>query len=74
MTLKPYLEPRQTLLREPTEYEDLFATSLESAFANGASSLEELVASLNRSGPRPQHAIEWTVALLDAELARFAEI
>lgn len=69
-----YLEPRQTLLREPTLYEELLAAALESAFSQGARSLEEIVAVLNQGGPRPQHEIEWTVPLLDTELARLAEI
>ncbi len=69
-----YLEPRQTPHREPTAYEELLATALESAFSRGACSLEELATALNQGGPRPQHETEWTAPLLEAELARLAEI
>ncbi|MCK9509296.1 MAG: hypothetical protein M0Q54_12730 [Pigmentiphaga sp.] len=74
MHTSPYLEPRQTLHREPTAYEDLLATGLQSAFSKGATTLEALAESLNRGGPRPQHEMEWTASLLETELARLAAI
>ena len=56
----PYLEARQHLLREPTEWEDDLASTIENAFAKGHWELEELVAALNRSRVRPRQGGTWT--------------
>ena len=65
-----YLEPHQARRRPPTTYEDLLGDAIERAFGEGAHSLSELVACLNRSGPAAEHGQAWTEANFQALMAR----
>jgi hypothetical protein len=64
-----YLEPHQARQRPPTQYENLLGDTIERAFAQGITSLPELVAYLNEFGPRAQNAEPWTEAGFQAEMA-----
>ena len=64
--VSPYLEPHQTRDRAPTDWELELAGAIESAFAKGASELDELVAALNVSRVRPRAGGAWTADTLAA--------
>jgi hypothetical protein len=65
-----YLEPFQARERAPTPYEDLLGDAIERAFASGVTQLEDLVAHLNRGGPRGPNGEPWTVDSYRQEMAR----
>ena len=68
-----YLQPNQARRRAPTPYEDLLADAIERAFGEGAHSLPELIASLNRSGLVPEGAESWTEENFQHLMARLAD-
>ncbi|MFC5521455.1 recombinase-like helix-turn-helix domain-containing protein [Polaromonas jejuensis] len=65
-----YLEPHQARKRAPTTFEDLLGDAIERAFAEGAHTLPELVASLNRTGPSSENGQAWTEQSFQALMAR----
>lgn len=70
MAADRYLEPHQARERAPTLFEDLLGDSIERAFGEGAQTLPELVAYLNRSGPGCDNGQAWTEESLQALMAR----
>jgi hypothetical protein len=56
----PYLSPHQSRTQEPTQWQLDLASAIESIFAKGAHSLEELVEGLNASRVRPLSGGPWT--------------
>lgn len=70
MAADRYLEPHQARERAPTLFEDLLGDSIERAFGEGAQTLPELVAYLNRSGPGCDNGEAWTEASFQALMAR----
>ncbi|MEN9559512.1 MAG: hypothetical protein RLZZ502_723 [Pseudomonadota bacterium] len=68
-----YLNPHQARKRPPTSYEVLLGDAIERAFAAGHWQLPELVAYLNRSGPKAMNDGEWTEALYQSEIKRLAK-
>ena len=64
--MKPYsfpsLDPHQSRLRDPTEWELALADAMEAAFTSGAYELPALVGALNASRIRPQTGGAWTEA------------
>jgi hypothetical protein len=58
----PYLEPRQTLTRPISDWENELAGALEAAFGRGAHELPALVEALNASWVRPPSGEPWTEA------------
>jgi hypothetical protein len=58
----PSLDPHQSRLREPTEWEMSLAGALEAAFAAGHYELPALVAALNASRVRPREGGNWSEA------------
>ena len=68
-----FLEPHQARRRTPTMYEDLLGDAIERAFGDGAHSLPELVAYLNRTGPSPEGAEAWTEANFQGLMARLGD-
>ena len=70
MNVDRYLQPHQARERAPTTYEDLLGDSIERAFAEGAYSLPELLACLNRSGPASENGQPWTEQSFQALMAR----
>ncbi len=65
-----YLEPHQARRRLPTMFEDLLGDAIERAFGEGAHTLPELVACLNRTGPSSENGEAWTEASFQALMAR----
>ncbi|GAB3654310.1 recombinase-like helix-turn-helix domain-containing protein [Ramlibacter alkalitolerans] len=65
-----YLQPHQARRRAPTVFEDLLGDAIERAFAEGAWTLPELVASLNRGGPGASNGEQWTEESFRALMAR----
>lgn len=65
-----YLEPHQARQRPPTTFEDLLGDAIERAFGDGAHSLPELVACLNRTGPSNDNGEAWTEQSVQALMAR----
>ena len=57
---QPYLNPRQSLSRLPTDWEMQFAGAIESAFGKGLYELDALVDALNTSGLQPEGGGRWT--------------
>jgi hypothetical protein len=56
----PHLDPHQSRLREPTDWEMALAGAIEQAFGNGHHELAALVAALNASRVRPRDGGAWT--------------
>jgi hypothetical protein len=54
------LQPRQSIDRAPTAWENELADVIEAAFASGAYELDALVACLNDSRVRPRDGEAWT--------------
>lgn len=73
MTVERYLEPHQARQRAATLHEDLLADSIERAFGEGASTLPELVAYLNRSGPGSENGEPWTEQSFQALMQRLGQ-
>jgi hypothetical protein len=65
-----YLDPHQARDREPTEYENLLADAVESAYAVGIHDLAGLVAHLNDGGVPAPGGKPWTPDLFEAEMKR----
>jgi hypothetical protein len=55
----PYLSPHQSRDAEPTAWQMELASAIESIFAKGAHSLDELIAGLNTSRVKPPHGGVW---------------
>ncbi len=70
MQTERYLEPHQARQRAPTTFEDLLGDAIERAFAEGAHTLPELVACLNRTGPSSENGQAWTEQGFQALMAR----
>ncbi|MFZ4288838.1 recombinase-like helix-turn-helix domain-containing protein [Variovorax sp. HJSM1_2] len=68
-----YLEPHQARRREPTTFEDLLGDAIERAFAQGAHTLPELVACLNRTGPSAENGEPWTEQSYQDLMARLSK-
>lgn len=56
----PYLNPHQSRDREPTQWQMELAAAIESVFAKGKHSLDELVEGLNGSRVKPPEGGSWT--------------
>ncbi|MCL2428410.1 MAG: hypothetical protein FWD12_04180 [Alphaproteobacteria bacterium] len=56
----PYLDPHQSRVREPTDWEMALAGAMEAAFSTGAYELDALVTALNGSRVRPREGGLWT--------------
>lgn len=56
----PYLSAHQTRDAEPTAWQMELAAAIESIFAKGAHSLDELIEGLNGSRVRPPGGGAWT--------------
>lgn len=56
----PHLDPHQSRLREPTDWEMSLAGAIEQAFGQGHHELPALVAALNASRVRPREGGAWT--------------
>ena len=56
----PHLDPHQSRLREPTEWEMALSGAIEAAFGAGHHELPALVAALNASRVRPRDGGRWT--------------
>lgn len=65
-----YLQPHQARRRAPTTFEDLLGDAIERAFAQGAYTLPELVACLNREGVAAADGSDWTEENFQALMAR----
>ena len=70
MSTERYLEPDQARQRPSTMFEDLLGDAIERAFADGAHTLGELVACLNRTGPASENGAAWTEQSFDALMQR----
>ena len=68
-----YLQPRQAQKRPPTSYESLLGDAIERAFADGAHTLPELVAYLNRTGPLSENSAQWTEQSFQALMAQLGD-
>ncbi len=68
-----YLEVHQTRDREPSDYENILADSLERSFAAGIDTLDGLVQGLVDYGVPAPNGQKWTPDFLAAELARLAK-
>ena len=66
----PWLNPKQAQERAPTDYENLLASALESAFGAGVWELPVLVERLNAEGVKTPDGRDWTPARFEAELGR----
>jgi hypothetical protein len=73
MAVDRYLEPHQARERAPTLFEDLLGDSIERAFGEGAKTLPEIVAYLNRSGPGCDNGEVWTEQSFQALMARLGD-
>lgn len=70
MSLDRYLEPHQARQRPPTLFEELLGDAIERAFGEGAQTLTELVAHINRNGPSNENGGLWTEQSFAALMAR----
>jgi hypothetical protein len=68
-----YLQPHQARHREGTTFEDLLGDAIERAFADGAHTLPELVAYLNRTGPLSENSAQWTEQSFQALMAQLGD-
>ncbi len=73
MAVERYLEPHQARQRPATLHEDLLGDSIERAFAEGVTTLPELVAYLNRCGPLGENSEAWTEASFQALMKRLGQ-
>ena len=73
MPLDRYLEPHQARQRPPTVFEDLLGDAIERAFGDGAQTLADLVAHINRSGPSSENGEHWTEQNFAALMARLGQ-
>ena len=73
MQAERYLVPHQARRRMPTVFEDLLGDAIERAFAAGVTTLPDMVASLNRSGPSNANGEPWTEQSFQALMARLAD-
>ena len=73
MSTERYLEPHQARRRAPTTFEDLLGDAIERAFAQGAHTLPELVACLNRTGPSAENGEDWTEQSFQDLMARLSK-
>ncbi len=62
----PHLDPHQSRMREPSDWEISLAGAIEQAFGQGHHELPALVAALNTSRVRPREGGAWTEANLTA--------
>ncbi|MBM3608906.1 MAG: hypothetical protein FJX29_10735 [Alphaproteobacteria bacterium] len=67
-----FLQVHQTRSREPSDYENILADSLERSFTAGVQDLEGLVQGLIGYGVPAPNGASWSVDLLRSELARLA--
>jgi hypothetical protein len=67
-----YVNPHQARQREPSQYEILLGDAMERAFGKDQWELDQLVASLNHSGPLAPNGQLWTAESFSAELKRLA--
>ncbi len=65
----PYLSDRQSVTREPSEWEMNLAGALEAAFGAGHHELPALIEALNGSRVRPRQGGAWTEANFKAVMA-----
>lgn len=56
----PYLSPHQSRQHEPTQWQIELASAIESIFAKGVQTLDELIDGLNASRVRPLDGGIWT--------------
>jgi hypothetical protein len=56
----PYLSPHQSRTQEPTQWQMELASAIESIFAKGTHSLDDLVDGLNGSRVKPPDGGAWT--------------
>lgn len=68
-----YLEPHQARQRPPTLFEELLGDAIERAFGEGAQTLAELVAHINRSGPSSENGELWSEHNFAALMARLGK-
>jgi hypothetical protein len=65
-----YLQPHQARRRPPTTFEDLLGDAIERAFGEGAETLPDVVACLNRFGPSAPNGGDWNEDNFRALMAR----
>ena len=58
----PHLDPHQSRVRAPNDWEMALAGAIEAAFGQGHHELPALIAALNASRVRPREGGEWTEA------------
>jgi hypothetical protein len=56
----PYLDPHQSRMQEPTQWQMELASAIEAIFARGANSLDALIDGLNASRVKPPDGGPWT--------------
>lgn len=56
----PYLDPHQSRMQEPTQWQQELANAIESVFSKGARELDEVVAGLNATRVRAPNSADWT--------------
>ena len=56
----PYLSPHQSIVQEPTQWQLELASAMESIFAKGTHTLEDLIEGLNGSRVKPPDGGQWT--------------
>ncbi|HTZ03749.1 MAG TPA: recombinase-like helix-turn-helix domain-containing protein [Xanthobacteraceae bacterium] len=56
----PYLSPHQSIAQEPTQWQLELASAMESIFAKGTHTLEDLIEGLNGSRVKPPDGGQWT--------------
>jgi hypothetical protein len=56
----PYLDPHQSRIQEPTQWQMELASAIEAIFAQGADSLDALIDGLNASRVKPPDGGPWT--------------
>lgn len=66
----PYLSPHQSRRHEPTAWQMELASALESIFAKGAHSLDEVVDGLNASRIKTPDGGPWTADGYKAVIAK----
>ncbi len=73
MAVERYLEPHQARQRAATLHEDLLGDSIERAFGDGVTTLPELIAYLNRTGPGNENGAPWTEQNFQALMKRLGQ-
>jgi len=56
----PFLDPHQSRIKEPTQWQMELASAIEAIFAQGADSLDALIDGLNASRVKPPDGGPWT--------------